>query len=255
MGDETHRRSLRGGEDKRERADLYNFDGYLATGVSEQLTLNVVSKVPAGARLRHNPELDDFKDAVERYPLNLVDLRTKARSRQRSLPPAKQGNRHKDPLDSTLFEAFHKRGEKEEKRFARDDRNKLLHEYQNCMELLAKLGESKAEQKDDRLRFLLETTKINDVNDPLELDIKFMLTVKELVHFVLNYERVKQLEAQIKSTLDKDRWDESDGDLDEIRARRKRRMIHNHGPTVKIKFLDGVVLQFDPLGRAKIHRR
>ncbi|KAG7698810.1 hypothetical protein KL951_002074 [Ogataea haglerorum] len=255
MGDETHRRSLRGGGDKHGNADLYDFDNYLATGVSEQLTLNVVSKVPAGARLRHNPELDGFKEAVERYPLNLVDLRTKAGRRQRTLPPAKQGKRNKDPLDSSLFEAFHKRGEKEEKRFARDDRNKLLREYQNCMELLGKLGGSKAEQKDDRIRFLLETTKINDINDPMELDIKFMLTVKELVHFVLNYERVKRLEAEIKSTLDKDRWDEPDGDLDEIRARRKRRMIHNHGPTVKIKFLDGVVLELDPLGRAKIHRR
>ncbi|KAG7886218.1 hypothetical protein KL936_004896 [Ogataea polymorpha] len=255
MGDETNRRPLRGGEDKHKSTDLYNFDSYLATGVPEQLSMNVVSKVPAGARLRHNPELDDFRDAVERYPLNLVDLRTKAERRQYSLPPTKQVNRNKDPLDSKLFEAFHKRGEKEEKRFARDDRNKLLREYQNCMELLGKLGGSKAEQKSDRLRFLLETTKINNVNDPMELDIKFMLTVKELIHFVLNYERVKQLEAEIKSTLDKDRWDEPDGNLEEIRAHRKRRMIRNHGPTVKIKFLDGIVLQFDPLGRAKIQRR
>ncbi|KAH3671499.1 hypothetical protein OGAPHI_000202 [Ogataea philodendri] len=254
MNNETRRRSLRGGGEKQPAADVYDFDAYLRTGVSEQLTMEVVSEVPVGARLRHNPELDDFRGRIEQYPVNLVDLRASKGRRKPAKVHVEPGKRKKDPLESKFFEAFHSRGEKEEKRFAREDRNKLVREYQNCKEALKKFGETRGAPRGDRLKYLTEVTKINNIQDPVEVQIKFMLTIKELIHFAMNYDKFKRREADLKATLEADRWDEPDGDITEIRARRKRRMIRNHGPVIRVKFLNGVTLELDPMGRAKIRK-
>ncbi|ODV85959.1 hypothetical protein CANARDRAFT_175704 [[Candida] arabinofermentans NRRL YB-2248] len=240
--------------------DLYDFEPHLQKSINELASIQIldtvdVSNMPEDLKLHSNPELlDHFKQKLETYSLNLIDVRdkvgddddggdgggdsgTSGRKRKRSkriqIQPVvttdsrlknKGSKKLEDPLNSQHYTLFHNRGQKDEKKFSTSDKEKMLLEFENCIDYLAVLGQQikrkspisiKEQLKsypigldlDDEMeiralrRKLCNFTRLNNPQDLAELKIKYTLTLKELQNFVINFEKLRNKEMILKKQL------------------------------------------------------
>ncbi|QPG77298.1 hypothetical protein FOA43_004706 [Brettanomyces nanus] len=279
--------------------DRFSFDQYLSEYIPSHLGIELVAEeeIPKSAKLHTNKELqgiDDDEKLSEEYHLHLVDHNAignqhwaKALRRPVKNTP-KDVSGWKDPLADSLFSVSHHRKEMDERKFSVADRTRMLCEFDECLNTMSKLGKEvklKArftlEEQFERvlkqplnhkslivLSAVLPTiTKVEDITNDNELEIKYRTTVKELMKFIIRFEQSKARESVLKKkvrdynqnrphTIDTDE-DESDDpetleDLKELRQRRMHRRSLKYGKIIRIHFLDGVTLVIDPISKARI---
>ena len=196
-----------------------------------------------------------------------------------------------DPLDDKLYDVAHRRKEMRERKFGAADRTKSLSEFDECMSALDKLGRSiklkarlslieqyrrimkqhlDTRELENMAKVLPELSKVNDPSDMDEVRIKYKLTVKELMKFIIKFEDIRSKEQNMKRmkteirqhrmelVVDTDDDEPTDPiSLKEFTERSKERLRkrnRKHGKIIKVHFYNGVTLVIDPVYNPRIVR-
>lgn len=196
-----------------------------------------------------------------------------------------------DPLSNKLYDVAHRRKEMKERKFGAADRTKSLSEFDECMNAMEKLGRSvklKArlslkeqyhrimkqhldnKELENLAKVLPELTRVENTSDLNEVCIKYKLTVKELMKFIIRFEDIRIKEQSMKRArteirqhraepvVDTDDDESTDPiNLKEFRERSRKRLRKRnkkYGKIIKVHFYDGVTLVIDPVYNPNVIR-
>ncbi|VEU20515.1 DEKNAAC101278 [Brettanomyces naardenensis] len=107
-------------------------------------------------------------------------------------------------------------------------------------------------------------TRITDPSDSSEIAVKYRLTVKELMRFILKFEQGKMRELElkrkkVKSEVDTDEEEGKDpinmADVIKLRHKRLLRRNRKYGKIIKVHFYQGITLVIDPVSKARIETK
>lgn len=260
----------------------FDFSLFISTSIPDKYAILVLDKPKKELKtLLHSPstELEGYtldslsniqKELSLRHPVNLVKKKPLTRAKG------------KDPLSDDYFWDLHEKWGREEKRFVDSEKNSLLSEVEDYVELLSLLGlvvRMKNLQSDlahiktdtstltndtiDRICTIITIiTKIDNVEDIDELLLKYRLTVNEIRTFLLAYIRNKKINDFLKKEYHQ-YWDGNSIDennsietpIGKIKAKRQQLHQQKFGPIQTIKFTDvGLQLDSDPIFGVSIKR-
>lgn len=266
----------------------YDFDDFLANSIPEQYSIEVINDQDEMNKLIIDEKLkvydvadirkgtfDELKNSLkDKFQVNLVD-------HERIKGPSKVFHvAGIDPLDDCLYERSHEKLSRREKKFTSIDRDRMLTEVDNSIELLSLLGieikksllnesvrnyivedHELSDEQIFRLSHLLGTiTAINDPTNAIEMVLKYRLTVREIRMFLLNFFKIKTLESMMKKEVLRLQANVTNTFIEPItennieKLREKRLISRNKrmGKIVSVKFKDGVELLIDPICEPKV---
>lgn len=195
----------------------YNFEKYLEDGIPDSYPIEYINSKEEMESIKNilipveNSEItvhsfEELRHSIKGdYTLNLIDHK----------PP---------PLDKLYDQNFikaHEKLAKHEKKYNIEDKQKIVNEVDNSIELLSILGielkrtnmketleklcVDEIELSEDQLfrlsQILGTITYIKDPTDTAEMILKFKLTIRELRSFLLSYLRMKSLEGMLKRRI------------------------------------------------------
>ncbi|KAG0681946.1 hypothetical protein C6P40_000177 [Pichia californica] len=272
----------------------YNFDKYLKNSIPEQYTIEIINDIERHKDIIENMNLNEIEnDEISEFEKlcngNLNKLMNSINGKfdielvdhERNKGPSQSiFNVGIDPLDDFNYSKIHDKLARKERKFNLTDRNKMLNEVDNCIELLSLLGTElkrgtlketlrnyvveDIELSDEQIfrlsQLLGSITKINDPTDSIEMILKFRLTIREIRSFLLNFIKIKSLETHLKKEIQKinsgqlNRYIEptTDSDINELRNKRLLNRNIRMGPIVKVNFKQGVTLVVDPITKPQI---
>lgn len=272
----------------------YNFDRFLTNSIPEQYSIEIIEDVArrndlfAEQPTLHSHACDEIKemDLPKRNFNNLRkslagNFKTDIVDYGRIISPSKfVNNAGSDPLNDSIYLKPHEKFARQERKFNLADRNRMLNEVDNCIELLSLLGTDvkrgalketlrnyvveDVELGDEqiyRLSQLLGTiTTLNDPTDSIEMVLKYRLTIREIRSFLLNFIKIKTLEGFLKKEVQKihvgqvRRCEEptTESNINELRDRRLSNRNARMGQIVKVRFKGGVTLLIDPVSKPEI---
>jgi hypothetical protein len=263
----------------------YDFNSFLKTSIPEQYAIDIIDETECMNKLIQEEEgglklfeyqgdnggtFEEMQKTLRgNFEINLVDH---ARIKGPDVSLALSGI---DPLDDCVYEKAHERLARREKKYSMSDRDKMMTEVDNCLELLSVLGTDlkKSTLKDTLPYYVVEDVEINDdqifrlshllgtittINDPtntFEMILKYRLTVREVRSFLLNFLKVKTLEFLLKKEVQRthsllqDPFIEpvTESKMNDLRERRLADRNKRMGKIVPIRFKDGVELLVDPI--------
>lgn len=233
-------RRLRSKDDARANPTLFNFDSINKLLHRDQEIRVVRSDA---APLYGDTEIETRLEPKE------VDLTISA-----ALPPRRLSQ---DPLDDALYNAFHRRMRKEERRMTNIDRTRILNEIDTLQSLLAQL------QQHDWNKYLQGITLVHNPYSINEMEYKKTLTIYEIRRLLDRYDHWRKCEEQLAADIRRhnhgedshpDRMGEFSMPLSRLKRLRKSRRCQRHGPVVKLKLCNGSTLLIDPIQPPKFIR-
>lgn len=266
----------------------YNFDDFLTNTIPEQYSISVINDNEEINKLVTNDKLqiydnsdirkgtfDELKKSLSnKFQVNLIDHeRIKG-------PPKVFHVAGGDPLDDCLYEKNHEKLSRREKKFTSIDRDRMLTEVDNCIELLSLLGieVKKSSLKESVMNYIVEDheltdeqifrlshllgtiTSINDPTNAIEMVLKYRLTVREIRIFLLNFFKIKTLESLMKKEVFRIHSNPTNHFMEpttnhNIKKLRERRLLAREkrmGKIVSVRFKGGVELRIDPICRPEL---
>lgn len=233
-------RRLRSKDDARANPTLFNFDSIDKVLHRDQ----EIKVVRSGAA----PFYGDSEIETRLKP-NEVDLTISA-----ALPPRRVSQ---DPLDDALYNAFHRRMRKEERRMINIDRTRILNEIDTMQSLLAQL------QQHDWNKYIQGITLVHNPYSINEMEYKKALTIYEIRRLLDRYDQWRKREDQLAADIRRynhgedshlDRMGEFSMPLSRLKRLRKSRRCQRHGPVIKLKLCNGSTLLIDPIQPPKFIR-
>ncbi len=233
-------RKLRSKDDARANPALFNFDS-----INKLLHRDQEIKV---VRFGAAPLYCDTEIETRLNPKE-VDLTISAALQPRRLS--------QDPLDDALYNAFHRRMRKEERRMTNIDRTRILNEVDTLQSLLAQL------QQHDWNKYLQSITLVHNPYSISEMEYKKALTIYEIRRLLDRYDHWRKREEQLAADIRQynhgedahlDRMCELSMPLNQLKRLRKSQRCQRHGPVVKLKLCNGSTLLIDPIQPPKFIR-
>lgn len=278
----------------------YNFDNFLKNSIPEQYSIEIIDDLDRNKEIEKefgefqkfkcdeisnlinkNNENEDninFNELInsvnKQFEIELID-HEKIKG-----PSEIIYNVGTDPLNDGMYNKIHDKLSRKEHKFNLIDRNKMLNEVDNCIELLSLLGTElkRGSLKENLRNYIVENielsdeqiyrlsqllgsiTKINDPTDSIEMILKYRLTIREIRSFLLNFIKIKTLETYLKKEVQMihsgqfERYIEpiTNFNVNELKEKRLINRDSKIGSIVKINFKDGVTLEVDPISKPKV---
>ncbi|CAK7901376.1 hypothetical protein CAAN1_06S03862 [[Candida] anglica] len=157
-----------------------------------------------------------------------------------------------DILNDQVYETFHRRMKKEERKMGSSDRLRILSEVDTLQTSLSLLGQY------DWVRHLPGITQIRDPHNYQELEYKRVLTMYEIRRLLRKYESWKKRDDELLADVrDFHSGREAPGPgtpreefyvpLDELKRERNAQRRKKYGSTITLKLNNGLALVIDPI--------